>query len=77
MERRQIAHTLLNAVYLDADRGPVVAIAPKPEFAPLFALAAEGLTGATAGDTVILAPGDELEQVPGTCERAGHLDAAH
>jgi len=61
-ERRRIAHTLLNAVYLDADRGPVVAIAPKPEFAPLFALAAEGLTDATAGDTVILAPGDELDQ---------------
>jgi site-specific DNA recombinase len=61
-ERRRIAHTLLNAVYLDADQGPVVAIAPKPEFAPLFALAAEGLTDATAGDTVILAPGDELEE---------------
>jgi len=61
-ERRQIAHTLLNAVYLDADRGPVMAIAPKPEFALLFALAAEGLTGATAGGTVILAPGAELEQ---------------
>jgi len=68
---------LLNAVYLDADRGPVVAIAPKSEFTPLFALAAEGLTEGTAGDTVILAPGDELEQVPGTCRRAGHLDVPH
>ncbi len=37
-ERRQIVHTLLETVYLDAERGPVVAIEPKPEFASLFDL---------------------------------------
>ncbi len=38
-ERRQIARTLLAKAYLDADRGPVVAIEPKPEYEPLFRLA--------------------------------------
>jgi hypothetical protein len=37
-ERRQIVRTLLAKVYLDADRGPVVAIEPKPEYEPLFRL---------------------------------------
>jgi DNA invertase Pin-like site-specific DNA recombinase len=35
-ERKEISHTLLKAVYLDSEQGPVVAIEPKPEFAPLF-----------------------------------------
>lgn len=35
-ERRCIVHTLLETVYLDAERGPVVAVEPKAEFAPLF-----------------------------------------
>jgi site-specific DNA recombinase len=38
-ERREIVHTLLESVELDAERGPVVAIRPKPEFAVLFDLA--------------------------------------
>jgi DNA invertase Pin-like site-specific DNA recombinase len=38
-ERKQIVHTLLDVVYLDADDGPVVAIQPKPEYATLFNLA--------------------------------------
>jgi len=41
-ERRQIVHTLLEAVYLDSGEcGPVVAIEPKAEFATLFDLAKE------------------------------------
>jgi len=41
LEKKQIAGTLLQAVYLDADRGPVVAIEPKSEYAALFGLMAE------------------------------------
>ena len=38
-ERKQIAHTLLEAVYLDSgEEGPVVAIRPRAEFGPLFDL---------------------------------------
>ena len=64
-ERRQIAHSLLNAVYLDVDQGPVVAIEPKAEFAPLFELAKVSLVGLTpvapASDIIILSPGAELD----------------
>ncbi|MFZ5915522.1 MAG: recombinase family protein [Chloroflexota bacterium] len=35
-ERRCIVHTLLETVYLDAERGPVVAVEPKAKFAQLF-----------------------------------------
>jgi hypothetical protein len=35
-EEKQIAHTLLEAVYLDSDEGPVVRVDPKPAFKPLF-----------------------------------------
>lgn len=38
-ERKQIVHTLLEAVYLDAEQGPVVAIQPRPEYEALFRLA--------------------------------------
>jgi hypothetical protein len=38
-EQKQIVRTLLNAVYLDSgDIGPVVAVEPRPEYAPLFDL---------------------------------------
>ncbi|MDW8069079.1 MAG: recombinase family protein [Anaerolineae bacterium] len=47
-ERRQIVRTLLAKVYLDADRGPVVAIEPKPEYEALFRLAEQN----------IMSPGD-------------------
>ena len=65
-EQRQIVHTLLETVYLDADRGPVVAIEPKAEFAPLFALAQktgpEGIPGPVRmmshGETMPVAPAD-------------------
>jgi len=40
-ERRRVVHTLLETVYLDAERGPVVAIEPKAEFSALFDLAKE------------------------------------
>lgn len=63
-ERRQIVRTLLAKVYLDADRGPVVAIEPKPEYAPLFELAQSQILSAgdsrpvgPAGYIVILPPG--------------------
>jgi len=35
-EEKQIAHTLLEAVFLDSDEGPVVRVDPKPAFKPLF-----------------------------------------
>jgi hypothetical protein len=35
-EEKQIAHTLLEAVYLDSEEGPVVRVEPKPAFKPLF-----------------------------------------
>jgi DNA invertase Pin-like site-specific DNA recombinase len=37
-EQRELAHTLLSAVYLDVDYGPVVALQPRPEFITLFDL---------------------------------------
>ena len=58
-EQRQIAHTLLDAIYLDVDHRPVVAIVPKTEFAPFSELAAEGLIDTIAGDTAILPPGNQ------------------
>jgi hypothetical protein len=46
-ERKQIAHTLLEAVYLDSgEEGPVVAIRPRTEFGPLFDLT-DGARGST------------------------------
>jgi len=38
-KEKQIAHTLLAAVYLDSDTGPVVGIEPKPALKQLFQLA--------------------------------------
>ena len=35
-EEKQITHTLLEAVHLDSDEGPVVRVDPKPAFKPLF-----------------------------------------
>ena len=40
-KEKQIAHTLLTAVYLDSDTGPVVGIEPKPALKPLFQLAGD------------------------------------
>lgn len=63
-ERRQIIHTLLEKVYLDAERGPVVAIEPKAEFAPLFKMMDPGKarSGSSAGDIIILPPGAEISR---------------
>jgi hypothetical protein len=38
-ERREIVQTLAEAVYLDAEEGPVVAIEPKAEYRALFEMA--------------------------------------
>jgi site-specific DNA recombinase len=55
-ERRQIVHTLLKAVYLDSgDRGPVLAIEPEVDFAPLFEIVEPGDEG-----VMILEPGANL-----------------
>lgn len=56
-ERRKIVHALLETVYLDAERGPVVAIEPRADFAPLFEMVAHKL-----GDDgpIILKPGEVL-----------------
>jgi hypothetical protein len=40
-EEKQIAHTLLEAVYLDSEDGPVVRVEPRPAFKALFELAGE------------------------------------
>ena len=58
----QIVHTLLETVYLDVEHGPVVAIEPKAEFAPLFGMVAAGedQDGDPARAIVILPPGAEL-----------------
>lgn len=57
-ERRQLAHTLLNTVYLDADGDLVVALEPRPQFALLFQL----LFTETASPVRILAAGTEWEE---------------
>ncbi len=61
-ERKQILQTLLAAVYLDTERGPVVAVEPRAQFAALFAMMRPG--GETkfgpAGDILILDPGEAL-----------------
>jgi len=36
MERKRILHELLDAVWLDYEKGPVVAITPKPQYQALF-----------------------------------------
>jgi len=51
-ERKQIVHTLLEAVYLDAERGPVVAIEPKPEYEALFRLVAGQEPGCFPGPSM-------------------------
>jgi hypothetical protein len=48
-KEKQIAHTLLQAVYLDSEIGPVVGIEPKPALKPLFQLAGD--------DPAALSPG--------------------
>jgi hypothetical protein len=40
-EEKQIVHTLLEAVYLDSEDGPVVSVKPKAEFRVLFELASD------------------------------------
>ncbi len=52
-ECRQIIHTLLKTVYLDAKRGPVVAIEPRPEFADLFDLAEKTDPDDTSGSGIM------------------------
>ena len=61
-ERRQILQTLLAAVYLDVEHGPVVAVEPRAQFAALFAMMRPGGKSAVgpAGDIMILNPGEGL-----------------
>jgi hypothetical protein len=40
-KEKQIVHTLLEAVYLDSEVGPVVSVKPKAEFRVLFELASD------------------------------------
>jgi hypothetical protein len=66
-ERRQIVHTLLQTVYLDSgERGPVVAIELKSEFAPLFEMLepVNVENGASEHNVIILAPGEKLSERP-------------
>ena len=42
-ERKQIVRTLIEAIFLDCGvKGPIVAVQPKVEFAPLFSVVASG-----------------------------------
>ena len=65
-ERKQILQTLLAAVYLDVDRGPVVAVEPRAQFAALFAMMRPGVATKVgpAGDITILNPGEALGNAP-------------
>ena len=53
-ERRSILRTLLDAVYLDAENGPVTAIQPKPDLAVLFTLTQAGTTGVPSSPVRVL-----------------------
>jgi hypothetical protein len=56
-ERQRILRILLSAVYLDSsERGPVVAIEPKPGFGPLFEVVQKS-ADSNAGRITILPPG--------------------
>lgn len=61
-ERKQILQTLLAAVYLDVEHGPVVAVEPRAQFAALFAMMRPGDKSEVgpAGDITILSPGEAL-----------------
>jgi hypothetical protein len=54
----------LETVYLDAERGPVLAIEPKAEFAALFEMMDPGKaeSGSSADDITILSAGAELSE---------------
>ncbi len=70
-ERKQILQTLLAAVYLDVERGPVVAVEPRAQFATLFAMMRPGGDSGVgpAGDITILSPGEALTESPGAALR--------
>lgn len=55
-ERRSILRSLLDAVYLDAEHGPVTAIQPKPDLAVLFTLTQAGTTGVIPSPVRVLMP---------------------
>ena len=61
-ERKQILQTLLASVYLDVERGPVVAVEPRAQFAALFAMMRLGVDSGVgpAGDIIMLDPGEAL-----------------
>lgn len=61
-EKKKIVHTLLETVELDMDRGPVVAIEPKAEFATLFEMMVIGKVkdNDSVPNIVVLPPGTEL-----------------
>jgi hypothetical protein len=64
-ERKQIVHTLLEAVYLDSgDDGPLVAVEPRAEFAPLFEMmgVGDGEDSEVASRIPILAPGENIAE---------------
>jgi DNA invertase Pin-like site-specific DNA recombinase len=60
-ERKQIAHTLLKAVYIDAHGNPILAIEPRNEFATLVGLCQD--TVSVGQGIKIVSPGTRLTQV--------------
>jgi len=68
-ERRQILHTLAEAVYLDSGaKGPVVAMQAKVEFAPLFGLLSEAGAEPTPQEMDATPRGESTPVVPAEVE---------
>lgn len=63
-KRKQIVHTVVEAVYLDSgEKMPLVAVEPRAEFATLFEMMGGGSVQGSrpAGGIPILAPGEEID----------------
>ena len=71
-ERKQIVHALLEAVYLDSGaRGPIVAIQPRAEFAPLFSLVTKVGAENRSPPTDMTPGGESTPVVPAGGQRRG------
>ncbi len=76
-ERKHILHTLIEAAYLDSGaKGPVVAVRPKVEFAPLFSLMAGRRTDTSSPPTDMAPHEQSTPVVPAELEAWAAL-AAH
>jgi DNA invertase Pin-like site-specific DNA recombinase len=58
-EKRELAHTLLNKLYLDKEDGPIMAVGPRPEFETLFEILQHETVRLPNG-IQLLAPGESF-----------------